>query len=216
MDQKQREEAFWARSAEGYEEKGERVLGKDVNEAIRLRLARFSDLGETLELGCGPGTFSEIVAKRSRSLVSTDFSPAMVAKARQRLEASGILVERADCCALRFADASFDTVFMANALHAIPEPGRAVAEARRVLRPGGRFVVVSYTLDGLSFLGRMAFLYRFVTSFGRPPLRPARLDLGRARELLTAGWFKVDEAEMLGKGPKALLVTAIKPEVQQH
>lgn len=211
-DQQQREEAFWASSATGYEEKGERVLGKAINEAIRSRLTQLSDLGETLELGSGPGTFSELVAERADCLVSTDLSPEMVEKARERLVSSGITVERADCCALQFADASYDTVFMANTLHVIPEPDKAIAEACRVLRPGGRFVVVSYTLEGLSFFGKLAFLYRFMTNFGKPPLRPTRFDLEKARVMLVEGGFEVDEAEMIGERPKALFVAATKPE----
>lgn len=49
-----------------------------------------------------------------------------------------------DVCALAYPDDRFDAVVMANVLHLLPAPGRAVEQARRVLRPGGAFIAPTY------------------------------------------------------------------------
>lgn len=96
MAKQEDREAYWSRFAADYDEKAASVVGEASVQAIRDRLSRLSDLKATLELGCGPGTFSKVVAKRSDSLVSTDLSSEMVEKAQARLSSHGITVERAD------------------------------------------------------------------------------------------------------------------------
>lgn len=80
------------------------------------------------------------------SLTGVDLSPAMLELARRRADALGMIVELrlADATRLPFDDASFDTVVSTLALCTIPDPSAAVAEARRVLRPGGRFLVLDH------------------------------------------------------------------------
>lgn len=205
-------ETYWSKFADDYEEKAAYVVGEAINRAIRDRLSRLSGLKETLELGCGPGTFSELVGERSDSLVSTDLSLEMVEKARERLTTGGIRVERADCCGLRFPDGSFDTLIMANLLHVIPKPGKAITEARRVLRPAGRLIVVSYTVAGMGFFDKLGLLYRFLKTWGKPPSGGARLTVENTKRMLTERGFEITEAELIGARMKAVFVTAISRE----
>lgn len=90
------------------------------------RLLRYARPGRWLELGAGPG----FLADYHRCDVVSDLSPS---------PAADVL---ADVHALPFADASFDSVLGVDILHHFSQPALALAEIRRVLRPGGRLVLV--------------------------------------------------------------------------
>ena len=96
-----------------------------------------------LELGCGPGFYARRLASRFPDLrvVGLDRSPAQLGVARARLAAARIgncRLDLGDATALPYPDASVDAVVSARLLAAVAAPGRVVAEAHRVLRPGGR------------------------------------------------------------------------------
>jgi ubiquinone/menaquinone biosynthesis C-methylase UbiE len=89
-----------------------------------------------LDVGTGPGDVAAAVAAAGAMAVGVDFSAAMVTVARGR-SASAMLVI-GDAVALPFANAAFDAVVMNLCLMHLAEPDQALAEAFRVLRPGGR------------------------------------------------------------------------------
>jgi ubiquinone/menaquinone biosynthesis C-methylase UbiE len=102
--------------------------------------------GQTiLELAAGPGETGFLVAERlgpDGRLISTDLGPGMVAAAERGVEARGL--ENVECRvmdaqAIDLPDASVDGVLCRFGVMLMPEPARAVAGVRRVLRPGGRF-----------------------------------------------------------------------------
>jgi ubiquinone/menaquinone biosynthesis C-methylase UbiE len=101
--------------------------------------------GDVLEIAAGTGRNLRFYPEGVR-LTATEFSPEMLAIARERLDTSSKNVElrEADAQDLDFPDASFDTVVCTLALCTIPEPQLAVAEAYRVLRPGGRFLAFEH------------------------------------------------------------------------
>jgi SAM-dependent methyltransferase len=103
--------------------------------------------GDVLEIGGGSGAMADGVARlfpRAR-LTMTDLDADMVAEARRRLAPHGnVAVEQADVTALPFEDASFDVVTSYLMLHHVIAWRTALAEAARVLRPGG--VLVGYDL----------------------------------------------------------------------
>jgi ubiquinone/menaquinone biosynthesis C-methylase UbiE len=94
--------------------------------------------GDVLEIAVGTGRNLAFYPP-DVLLTGIDLSPAMLALARQRAEALGRHVDLrvGDAQVLDVADASFDSVVCTLALCTIPDPGKAVAEAARVLRPGG-------------------------------------------------------------------------------
>jgi ubiquinone/menaquinone biosynthesis C-methylase UbiE len=95
-------------------------------------------LGNVLELGCVNGTYSKVLDRKAKTLLATDFSDEMVSASKARLKEFGnIKIEKANCFDLPYPDEKFDTVFMANLLHIIPEPEKAIAEVKRVLVPKG-------------------------------------------------------------------------------
>ena len=104
--------------------------------------ARFSDMvpggriGRLLDVGCGTGQSRQIYAERAGDYVGIDLSFEAVSRARRKASEEGW--SQADACRLPFADGSVDVVAFSSVLHHIPDPGPALAEARRVLKPGGR------------------------------------------------------------------------------
>jgi SAM-dependent methyltransferase len=90
-----------------------------------------------LDVASGPGYVAAAAAARGASATGVDFSAAMVSEAGSRYPS--IEFRAGDAEALPFADNSFDAVTMNFGLLHLAHPDRALAEARRVLRPGGRF-----------------------------------------------------------------------------
>ena len=93
--------------------------------------------GETiLDLGCGDGQLTARIAAMGANVIGVDASPQMAAAARAR----GIKVDEAQAESLPYADRTFDAVFSNAALHWVRGQDAMMAEVRRVLKPGGRFV----------------------------------------------------------------------------
>ena len=90
-----------------------------------------------LELACGSGQLSFRLAGRVRLWEATDFSENMIAEARKQPRSSRLHFSVQDATALPYAPDSFDAVVISNALHIMPRPELALAEIRRVLKPGG-------------------------------------------------------------------------------
>ncbi|MHB1927857.1 MAG: class I SAM-dependent methyltransferase [Acidimicrobiales bacterium] len=102
--------------------------------------------GETLEVAVGTGRNLGRYPPGAR-LTAVDASPAMLAAARRRAAtlASSVDLREGDAEHLAFPDAAFDSVVVTLALCTIPDDGAAVAEMARVLRPGGRLLVLEHT-----------------------------------------------------------------------
>ncbi|MEO1573807.1 MAG: methyltransferase domain-containing protein [Pseudomonadota bacterium] len=145
-------------------------------------------------LDCGVGTGAVATAavralKGPYQLSAVDISPQMVATARQRFARAGISawVTEASVMALPFADNSFDVVTAAHVLEHLPEPVAALAEMRRVLRPGG-WIVTCLTRE--SWLG----------AYIQAKWRTHRLNPGRAAHWLRAAGFTPTPFDQTGRG----------------
>ena len=101
-----------------------------------------------LEVGCGVGaqTVHLVAASPQARIVAIDVSDDSLARARARVSAqaprTGVEWRRADLFDLPFADAAFDHLFVCFVLEHLPDPARALAGLRRVLRPGGTITVI--------------------------------------------------------------------------
>ncbi|HTV46330.1 MAG TPA: methyltransferase domain-containing protein [Stellaceae bacterium] len=106
---------------------------------------------DALDLGCGTGFLSLELASRGHHVTGVDFAPSMIALAEKKAAERGLRVgfEQADAERLPFAAASFDLAISRHVLWTLPHPEAAIDEWRRVLRPGGRLVIIDgAVLDG--------------------------------------------------------------------
>jgi ubiquinone/menaquinone biosynthesis C-methylase UbiE len=99
---------------------------------------------EVLDVCCGTGVVTAAAARRGAQAVGLDFSPAMLNEA-QRAHPQ-LQFDEGDAEALPYADQSFDAVVSNFGVHHVPRPDKAIAEAFRVLRPGGRVAGTSWAV----------------------------------------------------------------------
>lgn len=116
-----------------------------------------------LEIGCGRGVGTEIIFERfgAGDVVAFDLDPDMVARARGRLVRylpDRLQLRVGDAARIAEPDASFDAVFDFGIIHHVPRWRDAVAEVRRVLRPGGRFFFEEVTRHALERWASRTFL----------------------------------------------------------
>jgi len=100
-----------------------------------------------LDLGTGTGRMLELLAPLAERAVGIDQSPAMLAVARARLERAGLRnaqLRQGDIYAVPVERNGYDLVVLHQVLHYLDDPARALREAGRVLRPGGRLLVVDF------------------------------------------------------------------------
>jgi SAM-dependent methyltransferase len=111
--------------------------------SLAAGLSGLLSLGDVLDVGSGDGAAAAMVAPYCRSLTCIDLNARMLDAARDRLaKYSYVRVERADAHELPFAPVSFDSVLMFHTLTYTERPQRALEECARVLRPGGRLVLL--------------------------------------------------------------------------
>lgn len=104
--------------------------------------------GRVLELGAGTGKNIPYYP-RDTEIIATDISPRMLERAHRRARRLGVSVDLrlADAQRLAFPDESFDAIVTTFVFCSIPDPARALAEALRVLRPGGRLLLLEHVLS---------------------------------------------------------------------
>lgn len=112
-----------------------------------LRLALAGAPGSRLaDIGGGTGNYALALARDGWRPVVVDRSAQMLAYATEK----GLTTVRADATRLPSADEAFDAVMFVSMLHHLDAPERALAEARRVLRPGGRLAVMLFTREDIA------------------------------------------------------------------
>jgi lipopolysaccharide/colanic/teichoic acid biosynthesis glycosyltransferase/SAM-dependent methyltransferase len=105
--------------------------------------------GRVLEVGCGAGMGLDYLSKRAAEAVGCDVSASLVSQAQEHLP--GVTVVEAGVPGLPFDDASFDVVAMLEMLYYVDAQAEAIAEAVRLLRPGGSLVVAAPNPDRPTF-----------------------------------------------------------------
>jgi ArsR family transcriptional regulator len=94
------------------------------------------------DLGCGTGQIAEALAPWVHHVIAVDESPAMLQAAKRRVRGlANVEIRRGDLEALPIPDTSLDAITCVLVLHHLPAPERALAEAARVLKPGGRLLL---------------------------------------------------------------------------
>jgi ArsR family transcriptional regulator len=159
-------------------------------------------LGDVLDVGAGDGAVADLLRPQARSWICVDASARMVEAAQRRLG------DRATCVVGDAenlpVDGAFDTVLLFHVLVHVPHPGRAIAEAARLLRPGGRLAVL--TLDEHSH-GELTSGYGHL----HPGLAPASLRRHLARAGLEVTDCRVTSRERREPHFQVVSAFAVKP-----
>jgi SAM-dependent methyltransferase len=144
-----------------------------------LMYVPFVAQGRLLELGCGNGQYLQRLQSAGWKCVGIDFDPAAVANAK----ALGLDARVGTLAEQRFADASFDTVLMSHVIEHLPDPHAELREVRRILKPGGRVVLLTPNVGSLGhraagrhWIGLEPPRHLFV--FSRPSLARVLADCG--------------------------------------
>ena len=141
-----------------------------------------------VDLGTGTGRMLELFADRYHRGLGLDVNQSMLAYARSRLSDAGFdhaQVRHGDLYQLSLPTASADAIVMHQVLHFLSEPAHAIAEAARVLKPGGKLLIVDFAPHGLEFLrdkyahARLGFAHEQMTQW----LDDANLQLSAVRKL---------------------------------
>jgi SAM-dependent methyltransferase len=162
--------------------------------------------GETvLDAGCGTGSLTFALARRAptTNIDGIDFSPAYIDHATKHDHGGRINFRVGDICALPYQNASFDRVMSLLVLHFVPRAQEAIAEMRRVARPGATVAAAVWDARGGFVANRMFFdtaaildqngNERRARNYTRPMTRPGEL----ASAWRTAGFVDVCETMLV-------------------
>ena len=167
-----------------------------------------------LEVGCGPGRLWERNFDRipeDWEITLSDFSPGMLEQAQQNLRDNHrqFTFEQFDMQSIPFEDAEFDAALANHMLYHVPDKAKAIAEVRRVLKPGGRFYAATNGLDHMRELKEL--LSRFDSEIGTRWGDASFLSFGleNGRDILSQAFSTV----ILHPYEDALVVTQAAPLV---
>ena len=117
---------------------------KNIYDYLYQNISRAAEGKTVLELATGPGMIAKHIASAAKTVVATDFAPNMIETAKKCEVPQNVTFEVADATSLPYADKAFDLVVIANALHIIPEPQKALAQIKRVLKDGGLLIAPNF------------------------------------------------------------------------
>lgn len=154
--------SFTVRSATGYEQ----LMGR-WSRLLAGPFISFTGVatGErVIDVGCGTGslTFALPQAAEVAEIAAIDYSPVFVEEARRRNADPRITISEGDACAIPFPDDRFDRALSLLVLHFVPAAGKAIAEMRRVVRPGG--VIGAAVWDHLGGMPGMRMMWDTVAA----------------------------------------------------
>lgn len=135
---------FAANAADWQQERSLHSSEAAVEAAIRAALGDGA-LGDLVDVGTGTGRMIEVLGGQARSVLGLDRNPEMLRIARNRLDAAGLTaarVQTGDMYDLPLAASACDTLVLHQVLHYADDPAAVIDEAGRVLRPGGRLLVI--------------------------------------------------------------------------
>ncbi len=156
---------FWDSQAKNYD-KIVKLLTRNQYEAMYRFIAEpLNQDMEVLEVATGTGLVAKRMSEYVKSIEATDFSEEMIAIAKQSEYASNIHFSCADMFNLPFEDNRFDTVIASNVLHIIPEPDKAMAEIKRVLKPNGLLIAPTFLWKELGFFGKIQKFFMMLKNF---------------------------------------------------
>ncbi|MPW19596.1 methyltransferase domain-containing protein [Paraburkholderia sp. CNPSo 3157] len=194
---------FNVQAAAGYEQ----LMGRWSKRLAPLFVdfAGLRDGASVLDVGCGTGSLAFELAKIAslEEIAAIDYSNVFVEEAIRRNADPRIKIQQADACALPFDDASFDGALALLVLHFVPDSGKAVAEMRRVVRPGGVVAAVVWDhLGGMPGMRMMVDTVAAISESGRqlrsrycfqPMMQPGEM----TRTFIEQGLADVEQTDLM-------------------
>ncbi|WP_028746306.1 ArsR/SmtB family transcription factor [Rhizobium mesoamericanum] len=184
----ERAQAYFSRNAAEWDELRRLHAADEEVDAAVVRLLGSQPIDSLLDLGTGTGRILELLSGLYRRAIGVDASRNMLSVARANLDKSGITkasVRHADILNLPFEAQDFDVVTIHQVLHFFDQPEVAIGEAARMLRPGGRLVIIDLAPHGLEYLRdehahvRLGFSHQSMSDW----LRKAGLDVEQVVDL---------------------------------
>ncbi|NNU49602.1 metalloregulator ArsR/SmtB family transcription factor [Rhizobium sp. WYCCWR 11279] len=184
----ERAQAYFSRNAAEWDELRRLHAADEEVDAAVIRLLGSQPIDSLLDLGTGTGRILELLSGLYRRATGVDASRDMLSVARANLYKSRITkatVRHADILNLPFEGQDFDLVTIHQVLHFFDQPEIAIAEAARMLRPGGRLVVIDLAPHTLEYLRdehahvRLGFSHQAMSDW----LRKAGLDVEQVVDL---------------------------------
>ena len=174
---------FWDKNAGRYD----RFMRRDraAYEEMYTLIRPVVKAKTVLELATGTGLIAKHIVNAAAHIEATDASPEMIAEARRDNRSAKLHFSVQDMFRLPYADNSFDAVIVSNALHIVPQPEKALAEIRRVLKDGGVLIAPTFTHAGNSFSGRAKAFFMKLAGF---PLHSKWTSEEYLRFLSQNGW----------------------------
>jgi len=205
-------EKYWSRYVSCYDEYTDYIVGRALRQALIGKLKKERNLGDVIECGCGTGFFTRAIARNASDVLATDLSDEMLDRAKVNLKRfQNIRYKQVDCQNMLFRPENFDTVLMANVIHAIPDPQKAICESYRILKKEGRLLIVTYTDFGLDFFEKSVLAMKFLARFGLPPPHGLKnYAPGELKHFVQAAGYRVEEMELIGDRPKGLFLKGRK------
>ena len=174
---------FWDKNAGRYDRfmRKDRAAYDEMYELIRP-LVRHKTV---LELATGTGLIARHIVNAAAYIEATDASAEMIAEARRDNHSAKLHFSVQDMFRLPYANQSFNVVIVSNALHIVPQPEKALAEIRQVLKDDGVLIAPTFTHAGNSFSGKAKAFFMKLAGF---PLHSKWTSEEYLRFLRQNGW----------------------------
>ncbi|WP_418481182.1 class I SAM-dependent methyltransferase [Dysosmobacter sp.] len=156
-------ENFWNRNAKRYDRfmRKDRAAYEKLYELIRPVVKART----VLELAAGTGLIAKNIVRAASRIEVTDASEEMIAEAKRNNRSAKLHFSVRDMFCLPYADKSFDVVIVSNALHIVPQPEKALAEIRRVLKDDGVLIAPTFTHGNSTLRGRLKLFFMKLAGF---------------------------------------------------
>ena len=201
-------ENFWNRNAKRYDRfmRKDRAAYEKLYELIRPVVKART----VLELAAGTGLIAKNIVRATSHIEVTDASEEMIAEAKRNNRSAKLHFSVRDMFCLPYADKSFDVVIVSNALHIVPQPEKALAEIRRVLKDDGVLIAPTFTHGNGTLRGRLKLFFMKLAGF---PLNSRWSSADYLAFLRQNGWSVRKSAVLKGSFPLTY-AECVKPAVK--
>ena len=201
-------ENFWDKNAKRYDRfmRKDRAAYEKLYELIRPVVKAKT----VLELAAGTGLIAKNIVRAASRIEVTDASEEMITEAKRNNRSAKLHFSVRDMFCLPYADKSFDVVIVSNALHIVPQPEKALAEIRRVLKDDGVLIAPTFTHAGNSFSGKVRAFFMKLVGF---PLNSRWSSADYLAFLRQNGWT-VRKSTVLNASFPLTYAECVKPAVK--